>query len=527
MSEIRILTFLELRSLYGINKFRYTKDTKAKNRYKLLAVVWIFIICMVFSYVGGMAYGFSYMGIHKIVPMYLTFLATLLIFVFDIFKAGNKILEQNGYDILASMPIKPSSIVISRFIAMYVEDLILSLVIMFPGLIVYGICNGPGVSFYIVSLIGVLFVPAIPLVISTMLGTLIMAISSRLKNKSIVNTILMIGLMMAIFIGIYGIEDFTNGFNIEKISEVAMSLADFVGKIYIPAIWLSNAILDCNILQLVAFVTLSMVVIILLICFVSKKFNIIVRRLMNFTAKHDYKIGKIESRNLTKALYVREAKRYFSSSIYVTNTIIGPIIGAVMSIALCVVGIDTIKGVVSFNIDITSIIPFFVAGIFCMMTSSSCSLSMEGKQFWIIKSMPIRAKELFDSKILLNLSLILPFYVVSQIALIIALKPDVFEFIWLIIIPALLIVFAVILGVTINIKFHSFDWEKEESVVKQSVSAMLGGFFGVFISLILGVIMLVVPRQYVDILRFFMCLIIVTCTVRLYKKNNAIKIDKL
>lgn len=61
---------------------------------------------------------------------------------------------------------------------------------------------------------------------------------------------------------------------------------------------------------------------------------------------------------------------------------------------------------------------------------------MEGKNWWLMQTLPIENKVIFNSKILTHLSVVLPFYVVSVILSILALKPEPLGILWLILIPA-------------------------------------------------------------------------------------------
>ncbi len=131
---------------------------------------------------------------------------------------------------------------------------------------------------------------------------------------------------------------------------------------------------------------------------------------------------------------------------------------------------------------------------------------------------------MLDSKILLNLSLMLPFYIISEVLLIIALRPNAMELLWLLLIPAILCVFAVVAGITVNLKFHSFDWEREEAVVKQSASAMIGGFAGFLVSILCGAAALLLPGNFTKIC---ISLILVTFIFILYKKNNQTELENL
>ncbi len=247
---------------------------------------------------------------------------------------------------------------------------------------------------------------------------------------------------------------------------------------------------------------------------VSNCFHSISRSLGNVPGKHDYQIGDMAHRSMTKALYLREVKRYASSSIYVTNTIIGPIMAVILSVGLCVSGLD------AFPMDLRPMLPFVLGGVFCMMTTTAVSISMEGRQLWVIQSLPIPAKAWLDSKILLNLTRIAPCCLVSLGALTIALRPGLLEFLWLALIPAAIILFSLVFGITVNLRFHSIDWEREETVVKQSLSAMAGGFAGPLLSAALAAAVWLTPAPFADAARAVAVCAVLILTAVLYQKNN-------
>ena len=130
MKQIKTLTKLQLQNLYGLNVFRYTKDKKKKKTTIGLGVVWALLIVMIATYIGGATFGYVYLGLAEIVPAYLIMLASLVILAFAIFKAGSVIFQENAYDILCSLPVSQTAIVVSRFLRMYVENLLLTLLLL-------------------------------------------------------------------------------------------------------------------------------------------------------------------------------------------------------------------------------------------------------------------------------------------------------------------------------------------------------------------------------------------------------------
>ena len=159
------------------------------------------------------------------------------------------------------------------------------------------------------------------------------------------------------------------------------------------------------------------------------------------------------------ALCSREFKRYFSSSVYVTNTIIGPVMGCIISGALLFVDLDSVIGKLPLPVNVCSLVPFLLAGVMCMMPTVCASVSMEGKNWWIVKSLPLSAKSILDAKLLMNLILIMPFYLLAEVLLLLALRPGGMERVWLLLVPAVLILFTCVYGLAVNLRFPVMDWE--------------------------------------------------------------------
>lgn len=213
-----------------------------------------------------------------------------------------------------------------------------------------------------------------------------------------------------------------------------------------------------------------------------------------------------------------------SSSIYVANTIIGPIMGCVLSGALLVNGTEMIQNFLPVPFDVNRAVPFVIAGVFSMMTTTAASVSMEGKNWWIVKCLPLSMKEILDAKILMNLLLFLPFYLLSELLLFFSLKPDAQELLWLVRVPAVIILFACVYGITVNLHFPVLEWENEVRIVKQSASAVLGGMGGFILAILCAAVVGGVPEAYVVYLEPGLCGVILIFTVILYRKNNHFEI---
>ncbi len=525
--QIRALLCLELKNLYGLNVFRHTRDRKVKNRMKLLMVAWVIMVVMAIVYTGGLSYGLIFLGAEAAVPAYLVFLASLLILVVDLFKAGNVMYRKNGYDSLSSLPLSQTAVVISRFIRMYVENLAVSFCVMVPGMVVYSLLVGGGHLFWVSGLLTILTLPLIPMAVTVLFGALITGVSSRMKHKSLVEAGLSVLLVVGVMLASSGLVAIEGEITPEMLRELAATVLELLKKIYPPAVWLGESLVEGRLIGVIGAAGGSLIVVALMTVIVSVSYHEVCRRLHSTTAKHDYRMKRLSRRSVLGALYRREMKRYFASGIYVTNTIIGPMIGTLLAGTLLVVGPEQLTQILPVEVEMTGLVPFLIAGIFCMMPTTATSVSMEGKHWWIAKSLPLETKTILDAKLLMNLGLIFPFYLSTEVLLILALKPGFLDLVWLILIPALLILFACVFGITANLLLPVMDWESEVAVVKQSASSLVGEMGGFLLAVVFMVAAMVLPGEFTDLYKAVLCVLLAVVTACLYRKNNRTNLKEI
>ena len=235
IKQIKSLTKLQLKNLYGLNVFRFTKDKKEKARKGSLLIIYIFLILMACGYIGLATFGYISLGLGEMIPAYLIMLSSFMILFFAIFKAGSVIFQKNAYDILCSLPLSQTAIVVSRFIRMYVENLLLSFIVMVSGILVYGVMERPEISFYLIGIIVTLFIPLIPITIATFLGAVITAIASRMKHKSMVSAFLSILLIAGIMFGGSKLSAMEEDFSVEMLQNMLDMVSAVIEKMYPPA----------------------------------------------------------------------------------------------------------------------------------------------------------------------------------------------------------------------------------------------------------------------------------------------------
>lgn len=519
LKQIRLLSTVQLRNLFGINEIRYTKDKKKKSRFIAMAVLWIMLAAMLLFYTMALSMGLILMGMADIVPAYLSAITGLIILMFTFFKAGSVIFQMNTYEILVSLPVSQAAIVISRFLTMYVTNLILSLMVMVPGMIMYARYMHPAFSFYIYGFAGTILLPLLPISIATAAGAAITALSARMKHKSLVSAFLTIVLVVLIVIGstiLGSMEEIPE----ELLKNFALIVEEKIGQIYPPAMWLRNAMVGSSARDFLVYAGISIFVFIILVGILQHFFLSICTALNATSAKNNYQMGRLHASSVTAALWKKEVKRYFASSIYVTNIMIGYALMVIMAIALLMTGVEKMETLLGFPGIVTRMLPLLLALVASISPTTACSVSMEGKQWWLLQSLPVRGKDIWDAKILLNLTIALPFYVIAVVVCMLAVRPSLYDAFWLILLPLVYILFTSVVGITVNLAMPVFDWENETRAVKQSASTMVTILVGM-LSAILPMVLLFVAGKGPDVYVYgITALILFILTVLLYIRNS-------
>ncbi len=524
MKQIKMLTALELRNLFGLNVIRHSKDPALKKKTTVFGAIIAFLLLVVLSYVVALCAGLGLLGAAEIIPAYLITIISALTLFLDVFKIGGVLFRQKGYDIMTSFPLSDGAVVVSRFLRMYVENLVISMFVFVPGFIVYAVFEKPPVLTYALTIAVMLLTPMLPLAAAVFAGSLITAIASRMKHKSIMEAVLSLTAVIGVLALTMSLPGEEEEFTLDMLSRISEVATDAIQKIYPPAILLGEAVVQGKPGMIGIFLIGSLALTAGVMWIVKVNYHRVCRNLFTIRAKHNYKLGELRKSTVKKALVVREARRYFSSGPYVSNTIIGPAMGAVMSVAFLFVDADTVfaqvTGQIQFQLNITAAIPVMAAAVMTMANASSMSVSLEGKEWWLIKSLPLSTKMILDAKVLFHLLLTAPFLAVSQICTWIAFKPGFIMSVCMLMLSVQIVVFSYVFGIRINLLFPKFDWENETVAVKQSASSLLGGMGGMLVAFLFVIPIVIVPQVYCLPVCIAEFLVLGGLTWFLYEKNN-------
>ena len=144
--QTRLLLGLSLQNLFGWNAFRHTRDARKRRRYRLFGILWGFLVLMLLFYVGGASFGLCYLGAGHLVPALLVMVVSGITFFFTLVKAGPVLFDRKAYESQIVLPVTARAILASRFLSMYVTNMLWGFLVLMPGMAVYGALKGPGLS---------------------------------------------------------------------------------------------------------------------------------------------------------------------------------------------------------------------------------------------------------------------------------------------------------------------------------------------------------------------------------------------
>lgn len=391
------------------------------------------------------------------------------------------------YDLLNSLPIKPHVIILSKIAYAYILDLIGAFVCFIPAVITYSIIVGNIAITLLMALLALPFVPLFPLVLGFLLGTVINVISAKVKNKTLFGTIFGIIFFGAYFYFMFAMD--TSNVNDEQMANAILN----VKGIFCLFFGYSKGVTG-NYLLLIAHSLFGVLFALGYIFIVSKYYKKVNTLIMSKRSSGKYKLQQdsATSSTMSIALLKREIKMFFSDTTIIINTIIGPLFSVVLAIfVLLKGGLDGLTGGEGITAEesanlqyyvgllVKNFLPYVAVFFIGMSYYSAFAISIEGKNMWIIKHLPINGKGYFTSKLLMGLLLSVPTSLICIIVLGVALKAMWYDILIAVIITVAYAIFENLLGLAVNIKYHNFDWSSTAEVVKRGTSVNICAIIGI------------------------------------------------
>ncbi len=450
-----------------------------KKKLSTISALAILVVCALLI-VGAYSFEaysmFAFKGIKLFsLPLFHGIMITLtvLVLIGAMRVSGNP--KSNDTDLLLSLPIKKIDIVIAKTLNKYLFDLAFTVFLFVPYLVLYQVFTKFSLAITICGVVATLILPLLSVGISYVYDFVITRIFNRLRVgailKSLVSVFVFV-LIMALMI----IKTFTYG--IADATSIDAYFADrFFSNLFL------QFVLKQDVFATIFCVALCVLGFALGLYLFAVNFG---KNIVGYSGK----AGALKfSENMGgfRRLFKKELNFYASTPAYIVNTCIGSVMILVSGIIIAITGADGIGKMFGIVVE-PDIIGVILALVFCFSASTvyitACSISLEGKNFWIIKTMPVSENAVFLSKILLNILFVSPFVLVSSTIATISLGISFKYFLVMTFAPIILNIALSVGGLLINLWLPKLDWEEETQVVKQGLSSLVTMILGMLVSIV-------------------------------------------
>jgi ABC-2 type transport system permease protein len=401
------------------------------------------------------------------------FAAQIVVLLFGTILMVSAMFFSKDAEFLLSLPVPPSTVFLAKLLYVYISELVLSGFMVLTSGVTYGIVCGFGPLYYILLIPAILLVPMIPLVLSSLISIPLVFVISFFKNKGALTVIILIALFG---VGMYYYFKFFS--NIGGSDGMAFPLEEYSRAIgyLLPDIALARIVTltsegyASDVLMVLLFSAGLLAVSTLVSIFTYKRG--VSAQLEQTKVSSSGKIEYTEN-SVLKTLIVKDAKEIIGNpglAFYcLFQLVIAPIIIVFYNSMFFKSMAEGADPWVGFSISVIMLFLLVIGMNYTALTT----ISREGKNFHIMKSLPLPLSVHLKAKLILADAITLAGIVIS-IATMLILIPQ------LIIDIALFFLFCVIFGigynrflVFIDAKYPKLDWENIVMALKNSRNSLL------------------------------------------------------
>ena len=432
----KALILLELRKLWGVNALLHGSG---RTGYRITVTAAPPVLsALLAGYLGCVCYGLLQLGMEagQVQTLLLAAVSAMLLMI-GMFRTGPQLFSGSHSEMLLAMPVLPKQILSARWLRLYLEDLLLAALPVPAAVAVLGAAAPMPAGFWGLPLLSVPVLPLMPLAVSGLCSILTERVTAGKRHRVLLSALLTAAEFVLL------------GAVLKLVPPAPMELGDYV---------------------------LYGIVSIVLTCVLSGAaagaWPAILSGRTPAAAHRQADVAGLRSEALHRALVRREWKQYWSHGTYVTNTILGPILAAAVSAGLLVTDLTAL----GLPARLEPLVPVLPAVLLSMMNPTACSVSIEGKHWWILRTMPLRTRDVVRAKLWAGAALPLVSAGLSGVLLVLRSHTSAAGILTSLMLPASAVLFSAVWGLSVNFRFPNFHWEDEVEVVKQGISPVLGGF---------------------------------------------------
>ncbi|MEA4912217.1 MAG: hypothetical protein VB092_06375 [Oscillospiraceae bacterium] len=484
MNNLGILIKNDLRCFIGSLKYAKRKRKFAASG-ALFLLLGVYLIAMMTVSAVSQTKMFLAYGKPEYALFYGVVYSMLLMLLTAILR-GVTPTRSSDADLLLSMPLTRREILLSKSVSRYVFELIPVTAFFLPTVVVYFVMVDHSAGMLLRGLLVYLLLPLLSVGVAYILSFIMFKISDKFERPQLVSSALSIVILLLFMYFNFSISG-TGSTDLGALIKIFDSIK--------PAAWGAFFIARGGLMNLLLYGCVTVAPFAL----GTALFSLIYGAHQSRWRSRD-KTLRFVRRSPLSALFRKEATRYFGSSVYLINTIIGPIFSVALTVFLLVGRNSNFYKQVLGAPEMAPMLGVILIAVYCFMPAmtaiSASSVSMEGRNLWVLRASPLSERDIFGAKILFNIAMSTPVTFAATLAAALAVDLAPAERIALVALPTLMSVLTAVAGLYINLIFPKLEWDNETVVVKQSTASMLSVFGGMALVAVAPLVNALVPLSF-------------------------------
>lgn len=462
--------------------FYDAKKNRARSKKATAGFVLLFLVVMV-GLLGGI---FTYLSRETCAPLveadmgWLYFiimgLLAIVLGVFgSVFNTYSCLYLAKDNDLLLSMPIPVRVIMASRLLSVYIMGLMYSAVVILPAVVVYWITAPLSAGAVFGGLLLIFLISVFVLTLSCALGWVVAKISLKLKNKGFVTVLISLAFIVGYYFLYYKAQTLIG----KLVENVAVYGNKIKGAAY--PLYLLGRVGTGNPFAMAVVSLVVLALFAMMWALMSRSFLKIATS-SGHTAKKAYKESAKKQKSIWATLLAKEFGRFTSSPTYMLNCGLGILLLPVGGTLLLWKGTAVVS---VFNVMLgerAGTVPVLLCAMVCLLASMNDmvapSVSLEGKNLWLMQSLPVTPWQVLRAKLSMHLILtgIPALFCAVCAAIIYPYTP--FGMVLAFLVPLSYVLFSALFGLFLGLKLPNLHWTSEITPIKQSACVMIALFSG-------------------------------------------------
>ncbi len=510
----------------------------------LYVVLFLYLAAIVSLFSGGMVESLKIINQQEIFIGLILLVVTAFCVIQTIFSSINVFYFTKDNEYILPLPLKPYEIILARTNVLIITEYIVTVLIGFIPLLVYGVLTSASMSYYLLMFVALVLVPILPILLVSIIVMIIMSFAKITKNKNkfqLIATILVLSIVIALSLSTTKLQDDITNEQLAHMLVEANGMVDLL-KGYFPTLdyAISSLTSDSIVVALIELLKVLVFTIsgVIVYVFIAQKiyFKGLVGNLFSSSSKKkNIKINtkKYNNSKLYKSYISKEFKCLIRNPVFFMQCLLPAILIPLLMIVMVILQMkNSITSQMSEQLNsfngntfivacvILGVIQFFSMFIYISITA----ISRDGKNAIFMKYIPVSLYKQYIYKCIPNIVMGSITSIISIVVANIILKLDMLMIVLVFIAAIIMNVAESIILIIIDLKRPKLEWDSEYAVVKQNfnlIFPMIISMIAIFIIILAGVFLTNI-NVYIGIiiLSLIFAIILYFANMYLYKNQN-------